>query len=303
MSEEQQTDVVLTYPADPQPLGAKLPVLIEVGPSRKPISRTADILIGDVEVQTGVAIDQRRGASVHSAELLVPLPAEPGSYRMRVVIRAESAAGSPALERTVELSVRKHRVYLAATGVAPTYTVGDSANLTVTVKCLDGCSMAQREIEIRSPLTSEPARVRLGEAPLPKSESLFAAPVAVTLPAGIPTLELTALIASDAVHQGAEQTVILRITEVAANAWVTVVATDSATAAPLANVTVAMHPFRTLTDETGSARLAVPKGSYRLQVAGPAHHVVIEEIDVQGDVDLAYQLVAEEDENPDERFW
>ena len=221
-----------------------------------------------------------------------------------------------------------HPTSIAVWDVPSPVVAGSRFTVTVGVRCPAACSLTGRPIVVRDAAGAEVGRGRLGSQPAPGTRALYAATVALAVPAEAGVHAWTATFPAvgsgappaaedgtaapqppdtaappEAPHAEAQAAFSFRAAEPPAHR-VTVTIHDRETEAPLGNVEVHLGPYRAATDARGSARVEVPPGRYDLYVrkAGYAPHTA--RVAVAGDVALQVAAAPAPDVDPDdEQLW
>ena len=149
--------------------------------------------------------------------------------------------------------------------------------MKVGVKCEQGCNLANGAFEIHD---HEGALAATGTLPgdiWPGTTGLYVSEVELVAPAAEDLYTWTVIVPSTALGTGpaseadtphAAGSASFGIRVVAQPDYlVTIEAVDQANQAPLSGARIVMHPYRTVTDERGVARVRVAKGAYQLFVS------------------------------------
>jgi hypothetical protein len=256
---------------------------------------------GDVVIRDDIELNERHGDTYATGAVTVTAPVAPGTHTWAVAVVAHEG-------RTVDhegatavftLDVTPHVTSMALWGAPPAIPGGSDFVVTLGITCACGCALAGRPFAIFDHEGRQVADGRVAE-PLPGTAKLYGTRVDLRAPDVVGVHRWRAVFESwsdDVPHTGATYT--FSVTTVAApDSVVTIEAADRDSGTRLPKVPVVMHPFRTVTDAHGVARLAVPRGTYDLFVSGPRHIPYRTRLDVDGDLSLAADLVVERQDDP-----
>ena len=162
-----------------------------------------------------------------------------------------------------------HRTSIAVWDV-PSPVVKETAfTVTVGAKCAAGCQLVGQPGIVRNQKGSAVGQGAIEEGPWPGTTALYATQVQLTAPTSegvhLWTVETTIAFHSDQLHQCASATLSFRIAKPPEH-QVTVTVSERDSGAPLEKAEASLGLYRTMTDDQGRARLAVPSGNYALQV-------------------------------------
>ncbi|MDX1562915.1 MAG: hypothetical protein R3305_08300 [Gammaproteobacteria bacterium] len=186
---------------------------------------------------------------------------------------------------------RAHALSVVVWDVPPAVERARTFAIKAGVKCLEGCETAGWRVEVRDAAGQVVTDAVIGQAPLIGTAALFHTEIELTAPddeglfafevIALPRDRATAVAGVDATAtQGVdgESTAAARHDEARAafnihtvpapDCELTVIAIDREKQAPVAGARVVVHPYRTVTDDQGVAKLKLPKGAYRLFVSG-----------------------------------
>ena len=231
-------------------------------------------------------------------EFTVKTPIELGACTWRAVFPAQEVAGVLHEESSTSFSftVRPHSTSIAVWDVPSPIAFNDTFKIKVGVTCSAGCKLADEEIRIYGRKGKKVATVALGDVPWPGTSALYWAEVGLEAP-GVqgeyrwrvrlpkPDLELP--------HEGASYHFAFTTAKPPEHT-VKVEVTDKLTKTPIENSLVALHsrgtPYRGYTDEEGVARVAVPRGEYKVYVVKHRYADFQTTAEVRSDMDLKAEV-------------
>lgn len=238
------------------------------------------------------------GETNGTSQLSVPVPTEPGEYIWSAVLPAQE------LEKVIfgeskadfRFTVRPHLTRIEVWDVPPAIACGEEFSIKVGIKCSAGCDQAGRGFEIVDEEDTRLATGQVGDEPWRGTKGLFFAEVVLRAPqtegrfrwkvisaasdAGLPHESGTRSFGSNLVGRPEYE--------------VTVEAVDRKKQTPIRGMHVLLHPFRARTDDTGVAKLAVPKGDYLLLVSGFKYFPYRQSLSVSEDVRVTAEVEWEE---------
>jgi len=226
-------------------------------------------------------------------------PAAVGDYAWTAVLDAFTAddLAFEAVTVPIALAVKAHTTKVNVWDAPPAIGLGERFGLKVGVKCPCGCALAGQPFTIHDETGTEVASGTLGDGIFPTTQALYYADTTLTAPAGaalgnhkwsvrFPATGLEPPHAASAAEFGI-------IFVPAPEHVVTIAAVDSEKRTPLAGAIVTMHPYRAVTDESGIAKLKVPKGAYTLFVSARTYTSDKASVEVTGDLRTQARLAVE----------
>lgn len=192
-------------------------------------------------------------------------------------------------------AVQIHATGVVAWDVPSAVVAGERFRIRVGVKCASECPLANTRVGVYDAAGRRVATATLSDTLWPGTTALYAAELELTAPAdeGLFTWSVRAP-EDDATGPHAEASATFGVRVVRQpDHLVTVEAVDLDGGTLLAGARVVMHPYRTLTDARGIARLRVAKGSYRLFVSETGYMTFGMTVDVAGDLSAKAKLTRE----------
>ena len=233
----------------------------------------------------------------------IKAPAAPGHYTWEAVFPAQTVDGSLHQESraTFSFEAKAHTTSMAVWDVPSPMAVGIGFAAKVGVQCPHGCNLTGAEVEVYDQPGATVGSGMLADTPWPSTDALYWAEVSLQAPAAKGYYEWVAKFAkatpseSPVPHEGCMHTFAFTA-GAAPEHVVTVEVTreDTAEAVPEAWVTMMEEggfPYRELADETGTARLHVPKGEYILYVAQDEYARFEIEVSVRDDASVKAEML------------
>lgn len=254
------------------------------------------IIAQDVVVAKEIELVTFDGTVNETDEFVVKAPIELGGYTWTAVFPAQEKEGVLHEEGSTPFSfiVKPHATSMAVWDEASPIVFNTKFKLKVGVKCFAECKLADKKIEIYDHEETKVATATLGGVPWPATTALYWVEVELEAPSieGFyrwtanfpkPDLELP--------HEGAAYTFGF-LTARQPEHVVTVEVIDKATKTPIKNAHVILPPYRGDTDDSGVARVSVPKGDYKLYVSESGYETFQTTAEVASDVAVKAELLA-----------
>jgi hypothetical protein len=194
--------------------------------------------------------------------------------------------------------VKAHTAHLNVWGMPSAISVGERFGLKVSMKCSSGCKLTGRELDIVDDKGAKVGAVTLGEDAWPGTKALYYAEFETDAPAEVGDHKWWVKVAATDIglpHAAGSFAFPVKVVT-SPDFEVTVEAIDSDKQTPIKGLHVLMHPYRSVTNENGVARVKVAKGTYKLHVSGfkyIAHQAII---DAESDVTARVELKIEPEE-------
>ena len=203
-------------------------------------------------------------------------------------------------EQEVEVTPDEHTVELTVWDVPPTTIAGERFAVSAGVRCSAGCDLGGRELSIFDQNGSRAGTVKLGHDVWPGTEALYFAELEARAPHEAGSHQWEAKIAgweAELPHAAGSFPMIVRVVP-SPDCEVTVRAVDREQQTPIAGARVVMHPYRTVTDDNGTARVRVARGQYDILVSRTQYLPACVSVEVTADMMTSAELDAEM--SPDE---
>jgi hypothetical protein len=230
-------------------------------------------------------------------EMVMTAPVDAGDHTYRAVLIAAQSDDAEREEAASEFSFRttQHTVVLNVWELAPAIEADNKFTLTVGVRCVAGCRLSGRPVSIADQEHRTAGSNTLGDEVWPGTTALYYTSLAATAPKepGSYRFEVHSPHSDvEPPHAAAVLEFAIRVVP-APEHEVTIHAIDKETGSPLKGARVVLHPYRTVTDDKGIARLKVPKGEYNLLVSAHKHSATGWVENVTADVATTAELEVE----------
>jgi hypothetical protein len=229
------------------------------------------ITTGEAALVKETELSDFDGTVTETGELVVKAPATSGEYTWMAVFPAQENKGVSHEESTAPFSfvVKPHATSIAVWGVPSPIPFGDEFKIKAGVRCAAECKLTGTLVEIYDHQGAPVATSTLGDAPWPGTVALYCAEVGLKAPGaeGFYTWEVKFPKPDSGLpHEGASFTFGFATAKPPEHV-VTVEVVEKDTTAPIKNADILLHPYRSSTDESGVARVSVPKGEYNVWVS------------------------------------
>jgi hypothetical protein len=215
---------------------------------------------------TGIDDDENAVGSV-----ALKAPVKTGEYVWSVTSPAVVKDGVSYAEasKTISFTVTPHTTRVLAWEIPSTVVAGDKFKIKVGIKCSSECKFTDKAFAIHDHKGAEVASGTLSGDIVPGTTGLYFATVELKAPSSADLYQWSVGSAGkDLARPHAEGAAEFSLRVVARpECLVKVEAVDRVSQEPVAGAQVALHPYRTVTDERGFAEIRVAKGTYDLFVA------------------------------------
>ena len=194
-----------------------------------------------------------------------------------------------------------HDVSLAAWDLPSPLVVGEQVTLTVGVSCSTGCNLAGTRLELRDERGRELGSSVTDATPWPASRSLYWTTIAVVAPDTEGDHQWILTAPSPAAPHHPVSTIVRSVAVRRPEHRVKVEIVEKESTAALGGVAVRLGPFRTTTDDSGTAQLDVPAGTY--QVTAWKLDYDLPSTAVHIDADASIRLEATPTPPQEEPYW
>ena len=241
-----------------------------------------------------------------TTEFTVLAPNEVGEYPWTAVFPTEQADDPVHTEGSVPITVRTlaHDTSLAVWGVPSPIVTGHPFRIQVGATCSAGCDLKGKELEICDETGASIALGTLGETPLDGTRALYWTAVDLVAPMMEGSTSRSVRFAPTELrlpHGGASarfgfETVKPPEYSVA----VKVVQKDVGT--PVEDAQVRLGVYFAYSDANGLAKVAMPRGTYSLDVLKTGYQASSRELELNDDVTVEVEVAVIPPENPD-AYW
>jgi hypothetical protein len=202
---------------------------------------------------------------------------------------------------TAKISVKPHLTSLAVWDIPSPVVTGEKFAIKVGAKSSIEAPLGGRRVETCDETGTTVAQACLAGAPLPGTSALYWATLELHAPATPGMHSWSARFAPDDLaleHEGASYRFDVVVAPPAEHRLtVRVIERDSA--APIADAQLRLGPYRAVTDASGGAEIAIPKGSYNLTVWKVGYEAPQTSVEVNADATVEVAVLPVPEENPD----
>ena len=265
--------------------------------------RVINVLTTDGAVVGGSRLAEFADHVNETTEFAFVAPDEVGEYSWTVVFPKQEAENLVHEEASLPITVRTlaHDTSLAVWGVPSPIVIDHPFRIQAGATCSAGCDLKGKEIQICDETGASIARGTLGETPLDGTRALYWTEIDLVAPAreGATSRSITfAPTELQLPHGGASarfgfETVRPPQYSVA----VKVVDKDAGT--PVEDAQVRLGVYFAYSDPTGLARVAMPRGTYSLDVLKTGYEAPSRVLEVNDDVTVEVEVAGVPPENPD----
>ena len=229
-----------------------------------------------------------------------------GEYSWTVVFPTQEAEGLVHEESAQPITVRTipHDTSLAVWGVPSPIVIDHPFRSQVGATCSAGCDLKGREIEICDETGASIARGTLGDTPLDGTRALYWTEVDLVAPASEgATSRLIGFAPTELhlPHGGASARFGFETVKPPQHS-VTVKVVQQGAGTPVEDAQVRLGVYFAYSDQTGHARVAMPRGTYSLDVLKTGYEAPSRVLDVNDDVTVEVEVAVIPPEDPD-AYW
>lgn len=268
--------------------------------------RVISIVASDGVVAGSSLLAEFANHANETMEFIVVAPKEVGEYSWTAVFPAEQADDPVHTEGSVPMTFRTlaHDTSLAVWGVPSPIVMGHPFRIQVGATCSAACDLTGKEIEVCDETGASIALGALGDTPLDGTSALFWTVVDLVAPMMEGSTSRSVRFAPTELrlpHGGASarfgfETVKPPEYFVA----VKVVQRDAGT--PVADAQVRLGVYFAYSDANGLAKVAMPRGTYSLDVLKTGYEASSRELELNDDMTVEVEVAVIPPENPD-AYW
>jgi hypothetical protein len=268
--------------------------------------RVVSVMAPDGAVLASRELGELGDRANETMEFAFTAPDEVGEFSWTLVIPEHEAEGVVHEEGSLSITVKTmaHDTSLAVWGVPSPIVIDHPFRIHVGATCSAGCDLEGREILICDEPGATMARGRLGETPWDGTRALYWTEVDLVAPAREGATSWSSRFAPTELplpHGGASARFGFETVEPPeCSVTVKVVQKDAGT--PVEDAQVRLGVYFACSDMTGLARVAMPKGTYGLDVLKTGYEPLSRVLDVNGDVTVEVEVAIIPPENPD-AYW
>ena len=265
-----------------------------------------NVVAPDGAVVTGGELGDFADRANETAELTFTAPREVGEYLWTVVFPKQDAEGLVHEEASLPIAVNTlaHDTSLAVWGVPSPIVMDESFRIHVGVTCSAGCDLTGEELQIEDGTGACVARGKLGETPWEGTRALYWTEVGLIAPAEEGPASWSVRFAPTELrlpHDGASARFGCETVRPAEHSiTIRVLQKDAGTPVPDAQIRVGV--YFGYSNPKGLATVAVPRGTYSLDVLKTGYTALSQVVDVKGDVIVDVEVEVIPRENPD-AYW
>ncbi len=241
-----------------------------------------------------------------TAEFSCTAPDEVGEYAWTVVFARDEAEDLVHEKSTLPIVVRTmaHDTSLAVWGVPSPIVMNHPFRIQVGATCTSRCDLSGKEIEIDDDTGGAIARAALGSTPWEGTRALYWTEVGLLAPAaaGATTWSVRFTPAELQLPHGGASARFGFETVRPPQHSVTVRVVERDAGTPIEDAQVRLGVYFAYSNADGLATVAVPEGTYSLDVLKAAYEISSRELQVDGDVAVEVEVAAIPPENPDS-YW
>ncbi len=303
------TTVALSHPLDPE-IDAGTEIVLKVAVSCPHgcdlRERVINVIAPDGAVVGTSRLAEFAGHANETMEFAFVAPEEVGEYSWTVVFPKDHSGDLVHEHSTLPITVRTlaHDTSLAVWSVPSPIVIDHPFRIQVGATCSSGCDLSGKEIQILDETGASVARATLGETPWDGTRALYWTDVDLVAPAreGSTSRSITFVPTELRLPHGraAARFGFETVKPPQYSVAVKVVQKDAGT--PVEDAQVRLGLYFAYSDSNGVARVAMPEGTYSLDVLKTGFEAPSRILDVRDDVTVEVEVVAVPSEHPD-AYW
>ena len=252
-----------------------------------------DIMAAEQVVATPALADHRDGFN-ETAAIAIRSPDRVGAFDLTVAFPCQEIGANVYEETTVPIAFRTcpHTTSLAVWAVPSPVAIGGNFSVMVGAKSSGACELKGARVEISDETGAAVGHGTLGAAPWPGTSGLYWAQIGLAAPRGEGTFSWRVAFPVQELklpHDASSATFGFTATRPPEHR-LTVKVTESGGITPVADVEVALGPYRASTDAAGVARLEIPAGQFGLAVWKSGFEGAPKTVEIAGDVALQVEM-------------
>jgi hypothetical protein len=286
----------LTEPVPSEvPVGTDLRLQVRVlGAARDLRGGRIEIVASEETIATAQLMTFRDGLS-ETTGFTVTAPVRVETFSWTIRFPPQEIDGIVYAECVLPISfqTRPHRTSLAVWAVPSPVRMADRFTVTVGAKSSGACVLARARIDIRDDTDAPVGNGILGDMPWPGTDALYWTEIALAGPSREgPQCWSVAFAATDLELPHLSSSAEFGFTAVKPPEHrVAVTVTESDVAMPVEETQIALGPYRTATDKTGTAHIEVPSGTYDLAVWKSGFEAASRTVEIAADVSVQFELI------------
>jgi hypothetical protein len=268
--------------------------------------RVISVMAPDGAVMAGCGLTDFADHANETTEFACIAPHEVGEYSWTLVFPRDEAEGLLHQEGSLPITVktRAHDTSLAVWSVPSPIVIDHPFRVHVGATCSAGCDLRGKEIQIYNETGASMARARLGETPWDGTRALYWTEVDLVAPSREGATSRSVRFAPTELrlpHDGASARFGFETVKPAQYS-VTVKVVQKDVATPVEGAQIRLGVYFAYSDPAGLARVAMPQGTYSLDVLKPGYEALSRVVDVNGDISVEVEVAVIPPENPD-AYW
>jgi PEGA domain-containing protein len=241
-----------------------------------------------------------------TTEFAFKAPPEVGEYSWTVVFPEQGNEGLVHGRGSLPMTVRTmaHDTSLAVWGFPSPIVMEHPFRIHVGATCSAGCNLNGKEIQICDETGASIARGRLGETPLEGTRALYWTEVDLVAPAREGATSRSIAFAPTELHlpHGGASARFGFETVKPPQYSVTVKVVEKDAGTPVEDAQVRLGVYFAYSDQTGLTMIAVPQGTYSLDVLKTGYEAPSQVLEVNDDETVQVEVAVRPPENPD-AYW
>ena len=268
--------------------------------------RVIDVVSADGAVVASSQLATFANDVNETTEFAFVAPEEVGEYSWTVVFPKDHFEDLVHEHSTLSITVRTlaHDTSLAVWSVPSPIVIDHPFRIQVGATCSSGCDLSGKEIQILDETGVSVARATLGETPWEGTRALYWTDVDLVAPAREGSTSRSITFAPTELRlphgRAAARFGFETVKPPKYSVAVKVVQKDAGT--PVEDAQVRLGVYFAYSDSNGVARVAMPEGTYSLDVLKTGFEALSRILDVRDDVTVEVEVVAVPPEHPD-AYW
>jgi len=265
--------------------------------------RVVNVMAPDGAVVAGSGLADFADNGNETTEFAFMAPDEVGEHSWTLVFPKHEAEGLVHEEGSLLITVKTtaHDTSLAVWGVPSPIVIDHPFRIHVGATCSSGCDLQGKEIQICDETGASIARGKLGETPWDRTRGLYWTEIDLVAPAreGATSWSIRFAPTELRLPHGGTSARFGFETVKPPRYSVTVKVVEKDAGTPVEDAQVRLGVYFACSDKTGLARVAMPQGTYSLDVLKTGYEAPSRVLDVNGDVTVEVELAVIPPENPD----
>ncbi len=290
------TRIEIVEPVPPEvPVGAGVTLKVKVAGAAGSDLRGGRVdVVADEERVTSRELCECRDGFTATNAFTVAAPLRVGAFAWTIVFPAQEIDGVAYAqsEVTVASRTRPHQTSLAVWAVPSPVRIGERFAVTVGAKSSGACALGGATVEIRDESGAVTGKGTLGDTPWPETRALYWTEITLAAPSRDGLFRWTARFAAadlELPHEGSSAEFSFAAVKRPEHR-LTVTAVERDVAAPVADVQLALGPYRAATDAAGLAHIDAPAGTFDLAVWKSGFEAAPMAVEITADASVQVEL-------------